>query len=87
MTGRALATGWRPLWQLLVATLILGLAVRFLHYALFEGALTSLRYYITDTLTLLILSALGYRHIRTTQMVNNYHWLYKRTSYLTWTDR
>jgi small-conductance mechanosensitive channel len=87
MMGRSLATNWRPLWQLVVATLIMGLALRFLHFALFEGKLLTLHYYLTDTLTLLVIAGLGYRLTRTTQMVTNYRWLYKRTSPLTWVNK
>ena len=87
MTGRSLAMGWRPLWQLLVAMLLLGMATRFLHFALFEGHLLSLHYYLTDTLTLLLIALLAYRLTRTTQMVNHYHWLYKRKSPLSWEER
>ena len=37
MTGHALAANWRPLWQLFFYTALLGLANRFLVYALFDG--------------------------------------------------
>lgn len=87
MMGRSLATGWRPIWQLVIGVLILGLALRFLHYALFEGKLLSLHYYFTDTLTLMIIAMIGYQLTRTTQMVTNYRWLYKRTSPFTWVDK
>ncbi|MCF6198787.1 MAG: hypothetical protein L3J67_05225 [Hyphomicrobiaceae bacterium] len=82
MTGRALAIGWSPLWQLVLAILILGGATRFLHFALFDGQLLSLHYYLTDTLTLMIISLLAFRMTRTTQMVTCYHWLYKRSTWL-----
>ena len=39
----------------------LGLALRFFHYALFEGELLSLHYFITDTLVLIAAVLLGYR--------------------------
>ena len=85
--GRSLAQSWRPAWQLVLATMIMGLALRFLHFALFQGSLVSLHYYFSDTVTLLFFSILGYRLMRTTQMVTNYHWLYKRTSPLTWVKK
>ena len=87
LTGRALALGWRSLAHLVMATLIIAFALRFLHFALFEGNLLSLHYALSDTATLAVFSALGYRATRTKQMVTNYHWLYKRTSALTWSDR
>ncbi len=87
LMGRSLAINWRPVWHLILATMIMGLALRFFHFALFEGKLLYLHYYITDTLTLLVFALLGYRITRTRQMVTSYHWLYKRTSPLTWTRR
>ena len=36
-TGRALARRWRPAWQTLPYAVLLGLADRFLLYALFHG--------------------------------------------------
>jgi hypothetical protein len=84
MTGRSMAHSWRPIWQLVVAILIMGAALRFLHFALFEGHLTSLHYYVSDTLTLMLIALMGFRMTRTRQMVTQYHWLYKRTGPLTW---
>jgi len=42
------------------------------------------RYYIVDTIVLLIVGTLGYRYTRTNQMVSQYHWLYERASPLSW---
>ena len=38
-TGRALADSWRPFGQAIVYLLLLGAAVRFAHFALFQGKL------------------------------------------------
>lgn len=84
MTGKACAQTWRPYIALVVYLLALGLAVRFLHHALFEGTMLSARYYIVDTIVLLILGTLGYRYTRTNQMVSQYNWLFERTSPLSW---
>jgi hypothetical protein len=35
LTGRAIASAWRPWWQVVGFALLLGAAVRFLHFALF----------------------------------------------------
>ena len=37
LAGRAVALTWRPWWQVVVYMLMLGAAVRFIHFALFEG--------------------------------------------------
>ena len=66
----------------------MGTALRFLHFALFNGALASLHYYISDNPDIARpFGPLVTQLMRTSQMVNNYHWLYKRTSILTWTER
>ena len=36
LAGRAIAQTWRPWWQVIAYSLILGAAVRFFHFALFE---------------------------------------------------
>lgn len=84
LTGRALASKWRP-WLMAAAYMIpLGLALRFFHYALFNGDLLSLHYFITDTLVLVAATSLGYRLTRVSQMVRQYPWLYERASPFSW---
>ncbi|QIG51687.1 hypothetical protein G5V57_30620 [Nordella sp. HKS 07] len=84
LSGRALATKWRP-WLFAVLYMIpLGLALRFFHYALFNGNLLSLHYFITDTLVLVAAASLGYRLTRVGQMVSQYPWLYERSGPFGW---
>jgi hypothetical protein len=87
MTGRAAALNWLPIAQLVVYLLLLGVAVRFVHHALFEGTMFSLHYYVIDTVVILAIGLLGFRFTRTTQMVTQYRWIYRRTGPLTWQDR
>ena len=87
MTGRAVALIWRPFWQAVAYMLLLGLALRFLHYALFQAELLSLHYYLTDTLVLLLFTAAGYRLTRVRQMVTQYDWLYERSGLFGWRER
>jgi hypothetical protein len=87
MSGRALARGWRPVLQLIGYMLMLGLALRFFHFALNEGTLLSPHYYVVDTIVLIAAAVLGYRVTRTSQMTTQYRWLYERTSPLTWRAR
>ncbi len=87
MTGRAIALTWRPAWQVAVYAVLLGAVVRFLHYALFHGTLLSPRYYLVDTVILLGLGLVAYRHTRARQMTTQYRWLYERTGPLTWRER
>lgn len=87
MTGRAIAITWRPYWQLALYLLLLGGAVRFIHFALFDGTLLSLRYYIVDTVVLFIIGSLGFRYNQTKLMTSQYRWLYERTSPFSWREK
>jgi hypothetical protein len=87
LTGRAIAATWRPFWHIVAYTLLLGCAVRFVHFALFEGTLISPASYAADTIYLLILAALAWRATRAAQMATQYYWLYERTGPLTWRAR
>ena len=40
--------------------------------------------YGIDVLILLVFSTAGFRTRRTAQMVNNYYWLYEKTSAFSW---
>lgn len=84
MTGRAVAKTWRPLVSLVVYLLALGIAIRFIHHALFNGSMLAMQYYVVDTIVLMVVGILGYRYTRTRQMVTQYHWLYERASPLSW---
>ena len=84
--GRAAAKGWKPFWQAAIYVLLLGVAIRFLHWGLFAGAalaswraaqgnMHSPHYYATDTAILLIFAAAGFRLKRRSQMIRQYGWL------------
>ncbi|MDO9412695.1 MAG: hypothetical protein Q7T81_09000 [Pseudolabrys sp.] len=75
LAGRAIALTWRPAWQVFVYSLILGCAVRFIHFALFGGTLLSLHYYLVDTAILVGLGFLGFRAARVSQMITQYRWV------------
>lgn len=87
MTGRACAQTWRGIPETIAYLLVLGLAVRFAHFALFEGTLLSLHYYVVDTVIVSLIGLLSWRRTRADQMVHQYWWLYERTGPLTWTER
>ncbi|MEL6372993.1 MAG: DUF6867 family protein [Pseudomonadota bacterium] len=98
LAGRAAALAWRPMLQSVVYALLLTLAIRFFYYALLGGsfivpaiasgdpsAIASTLYYtLIDGLVLSAAALLGYRVTRTSQMVTQYPWLYRRTSPLSW---
>jgi Domain of unknown function (DUF6867) len=87
LSGQSLARSWKPFWRVFVYMALLAAAIRFFHYALFDGALLSLYYYLVTYAVLLAVACIGFRFMRTTQMVTQYRWLYERTSPLTWRNR
>lgn len=87
LSGGSLARSWRPLWIVMFYMVLLGAAARFFHWALAGGTLLSAHFYLADTCVLMAIAALSWRMARTTQMVTQYPWLYRRTSVLTWTDK
>lgn len=98
LAGRALARSWKPFGRVVIYMLLLGAAVRFLHWGLFmdatyaswrdmRGTLISPYYYLVDTLVLIGMAALGYRLERARQMTTQYGWIYERTSPFTWRKR
>jgi len=87
LAGRAIAQTWRPFWHAVAYMALLGAAVRFVHFALFEATLLSPASYAVDTLYLLLVGALAWRMTRVAQMTTQYYWLYERTGPLTWRER
>jgi hypothetical protein len=87
LAGRAIALTWRPAWHVTFYMLILGIAVRFLHFALFEGTFLSLHYYLIDAAVCVVLGFLSFRVTRAGQMVAQYRWINVRTGPRAWTRR
>ena len=72
LAGRAIALTWRPWWQVVLYMLILGAAVRFIHFSLFGGTLASLHYYAVDSTIAILIGLAGYRLTRVRQMAVQY---------------
>ena len=81
LTGQAVAATWRPVWQAVAYSLLLGVADRFLVFALFEGPLLSLPALILDTAVIMAICLIGYRFTRISKIVNQYPWLYERAGF------
>jgi hypothetical protein len=87
LAGRAIASTWRLWWHVVLYMLPLALAVRFIHFALFDSKFLSPHYYLVDYAVCLTLGMLGFRVQRVTQMVTRYAWINERTSLLRWRRR
>lgn len=83
-TGKSVAENWQDYRTLVFYVLLLGVGIRFIHHALFEGSMLTLQYYFVDTVVLLLFATAGYRYYRTKQMTNNYYWLYEKVSPFSW---
>jgi hypothetical protein len=84
LSGRAIALTWRPWWQVIAYSYILGAVVRFFHFSLFEGTLLSAHYFLVDSLVCMAFGFLGFRAARAGQMVTQYRWLNEPEGLLRW---
>ncbi|HEV2626008.1 MAG TPA: hypothetical protein VGV62_13020 [Xanthobacteraceae bacterium] len=75
LAGRAVALTWRPWWQVVAYSLMLGAAVRFIHFALFDGTLLSIHYYVVDSLVCMALAFFGFQAARAGRMIAQYPWI------------
>jgi hypothetical protein len=83
-TGKAVAESWKDYPMVIGYVLLLGVLLRFLHFSLFQGPFLSIGFYALDVVLLLIVATAGFRHRRTRQMVENYYWLYEKSSAFSW---
>jgi NAD/NADP transhydrogenase beta subunit len=79
LMGRAVAATWRPLWLLAWFSALIGLGVRFIHYAMFAEPLLSLASLAIDWLLVLAAAGIGHWHQRARQMSVSYPWLRRQT--------
>ena len=87
LAGRAIALTWRPLPMVVGAAVLMGLAVRFVHFALFGEALDAPLTLAIETAILFAVTLLAYRRTRARQMVQQYYWLYEANGPLGWRPR
>lgn len=87
MTGQALAATWRPVRQVFFYGLLLGLADRFLTWALFQGELLLLTGYLIDTAVIVGIALLAYRMTLAHRMTAQYPWIYERSGPFTWREK
>ena len=87
MTGRAVANSWESNRILAIYVLLLAAAVRFIHYALFQGTLLSLHYYIVDLIVLAAIAFVAKRFTRTGQMTTQYRFKFAKAGPLSWKSR
>jgi len=84
MMGQAIGGTWRPAWQNVAYSLLLGLADQFLIFALFGGPFGALIPYLVNTAVLIGLALLAHRLTLAHKMVSQYPWLYQRVGLFSW---
>jgi hypothetical protein len=84
LAGRAIAMTWRPRWQVIAYALMLGGAIRFIHFALFGGTLLSPHYYVVDAAVCMAFGFAGFRGKRAGQMITHYRWLNEPNGAMRW---
>lgn len=87
MMGQAVASTWRPFWQLLPYSLLLAATDRFLVFALYKGTLLAPMPYLVAVAVVFGLSALGFRITRVDMMVTQYPWAYERSGPFGWREK
>lgn len=87
MTGQAIAVTWRAKWQIYPYALLLGVADRFLVFAMFDGPLLSWTAYLSNSLVLIVIAELAFRYARADKMITQYPWLYERDGPFGWRAR
>lgn len=87
MTGRALATTWRPVWHVVPYGVLLAAASRFLKYALYDGVLLSGGGFVLDAVVLIAIAAIVYRAYQAKMMIKQYPWAFERAGIFGWRDK
>ena len=87
MTGRAVAYSWQPVAKAIAWTIPLTGAVRFIHYAMFEGTLLTPHYFLVDFVILALAAVVGHRVTRYRQMTRRYGWAVEAAGFLSWRQR
>jgi len=87
LAGQALAGAWRPAYQAVLYSLLLGAGDRFLVFALFKGELLSVYGYVLDSAVIMAVCLLAWRFTLAGKMVSQYPWLYERRGPFGWRMR
>ncbi len=87
MSGRAVAKGWHLFVQVFIYAVLVTCAVRFCHFALFNGTLFALDHFLLELVILFAIATLGFRTVRKQQMTQRYGWLYESAGPLAWRMR
>lgn len=80
LTGQAVANAWGSKWQVIIYSLFLVLAGRFLIFALFQGKMIVWAA-LLDWLVLVSIALTAYRMTQARRFARQYPWLYERVGF------
>jgi hypothetical protein len=84
LAGQAIASTWRSIWAAALAAIPMAMAVRFVHFALFNETLLSFKPWVAESIILMVIICLAFQRTRAQQMVRQYYWLYEPKGHLGW---
>jgi Flp pilus assembly protein protease CpaA len=82
--GRSIAQTWRPFWMVFAYAAALNCGVRFIHYALFQGTLLSIHFYLVDYVVIVAFTIAGWRKRRAEQMASQYAFSFEAAGPFAW---
>jgi ABC-type uncharacterized transport system permease subunit len=85
--GQALAHTWRPAWHNVLYGVLLGIADRFIIFALFGGEGLSVLGFLVNTAVLVGIALFAYRATAVRKMVSQYPWLYEPSGLLGYREK
>lgn len=86
LAGQSVANSWRPGWQVVIYSLFLAVAARFLINALFQGEAV-LSGFLLDWAVLTGIGLAAHRLTRVRRLAAQYPWLYERTGFWNYRKR
>jgi hypothetical protein len=87
LTGQNQASSWKPVRNVILYSVLLGLGQRFLAFALFEEPLVAPVGFVVNTLVIMAIAVLAWRMRIARKMANQYPWLYERSGPFSWREK
>ena len=87
MTGRAVASTWRPSWQVVAYCVPLAMTGRFLKWSLLGANGLSVSGFLIDLVVITAIGLVAYRIFLARNMVRQYPWLYRSAGLFSWRER
>ncbi|WP_119303387.1 DUF6867 family protein [Dongia deserti] len=87
MMGQAIADTWRPAWQNVPYSFLLGAGNHFIDCALFSSSWGNWVHYLTNVVVLMAIALFAHRVTLARKVVAQYPWIYERAGLLSWREK